>query len=103
MKQSQITNLVVWITIGLIGLGLAAHKGIFALTKARQVGSRITRDNLKLAARSRLWLHLAANSMLEREVGEATMTTSTVWLWLSFGLIVLGLSACSDDFVALIS
>ena len=29
------------------------------------------------------------------------MTTSTVWLWLSFGLIVLGLSACSDDFVAL--
>ena len=30
------------------------------------------------------------------------MTTSTVWLWLSFGLIVLGLSACSDDFVALI-
>ena len=29
------------------------------------------------------------------------MTTSTVWLWLS-GLIVLGLSACSDDFVALI-
>jgi hypothetical protein len=36
MKQSQITNLVVWITIGLIGLGLAAHKGIFALTKARQ-------------------------------------------------------------------
>jgi len=30
------------------------------------------------------------------------MTTSTVWLWLSFGLIVVGLSACSDDFVALI-
>jgi hypothetical protein len=30
------------------------------------------------------------------------MTTSTVWLWLSFGLIVIGLSACSDDFVALI-
>ena len=30
------------------------------------------------------------------------MTTSAVWLWLSFGLIVLGLSACSDDFVTLI-
>jgi hypothetical protein len=30
------------------------------------------------------------------------MTTSTVWLWLSFSLIVLGLAACSDDFVALI-
>jgi len=37
----------------------------------------------------------------EREVG-GNMTTSTVWLWLSFGLTVLGLSACSDDFVALI-
>jgi hypothetical protein len=26
----------VWLTIGLIGLGLTAHKGIFALIKARQ-------------------------------------------------------------------
>ena len=32
----------------------------------------------------------------------ATMTTSTVWLWLTFSLLVLGLAACSDDFVALI-
>ena len=36
MKQSMITTLVVWITIGLIGLGFTAHKGIFALIKARQ-------------------------------------------------------------------
>ena len=36
MRQSKITALVVWITIGLIGVGLSAHKGIFALIKARQ-------------------------------------------------------------------
>jgi hypothetical protein len=37
MKQSKRTTLVVvWITIGLIGVGLTAHKGIFALIKARQ-------------------------------------------------------------------
>jgi hypothetical protein len=36
MNQSKITALVVWITIGLIGLGLTAHKGIFALIKAKQ-------------------------------------------------------------------
>jgi hypothetical protein len=36
MKQSKRTTLVVWITIGLIGLGLITHKGIFALMKARQ-------------------------------------------------------------------
>ena len=36
MKQSKITTLVVWIAIGLIGIGLTAHKGIFALIKARQ-------------------------------------------------------------------
>ena len=36
MRQSKITALVVWITIGLIGVGLTAHKGIFALIRARQ-------------------------------------------------------------------
>jgi hypothetical protein len=36
MNQLKITTLVMWITIGLIGLGLTAHKGIFALIKARQ-------------------------------------------------------------------
>jgi hypothetical protein len=36
MRQSKIAALVVWITIGLIGVGLTAHKGIFALIKARQ-------------------------------------------------------------------
>jgi len=36
MRLSKITALVVWITIGLIGVGLTAHKGIFALIKARQ-------------------------------------------------------------------
>jgi hypothetical protein len=36
MSQLKITTLVMWITIGLIGLGLTAHKGIFALMKARQ-------------------------------------------------------------------
>jgi hypothetical protein len=36
MDQSKITALVVAIIIGLIGLGLTAHKGIFALIKARQ-------------------------------------------------------------------
>ena len=35
MNQLKITTLVMWITIGLIGLGLTAHKGIFALMKAR--------------------------------------------------------------------
>jgi hypothetical protein len=38
MNQLKITTLVMWITIGLIGLGLTAHKGIFALMKARQAG-----------------------------------------------------------------
>jgi hypothetical protein len=32
----KITTLVVRITIGLIGIGLTADKGIFALIKARQ-------------------------------------------------------------------
>jgi hypothetical protein len=36
MNQLKITTLVMWITIGLIGVGLTAHKGIFALMKARQ-------------------------------------------------------------------
>jgi hypothetical protein len=36
MNQVKITTLVMWIIIGLIGLGLTAHKGIFALMKARQ-------------------------------------------------------------------
>jgi hypothetical protein len=36
MKQSKITTLVVWITIGLIGLGLTGYVDIFALVKARQ-------------------------------------------------------------------
>jgi hypothetical protein len=36
MDQSKITTLAVAIIIGLIGLGLSAHKGIFALIKARQ-------------------------------------------------------------------
>jgi len=36
MDQSKITTLAVAIIIGLIGLGLTAHKGIFALIKARQ-------------------------------------------------------------------
>ena len=36
MNQLKITTLAVWITIGLIGVGLTAHKGIFALIKARQ-------------------------------------------------------------------
>jgi hypothetical protein len=36
MNQLKITTLVMWITIGLIGVGLTAHKGIFALIKARQ-------------------------------------------------------------------
>jgi hypothetical protein len=36
MNQLKITTLVMWITIGLIGAGLAAHKGIFALVKAKQ-------------------------------------------------------------------
>jgi hypothetical protein len=30
------------------------------------------------------------------------MSTMTMWVWLTFGLIGLGLAACSDDFVALI-
>jgi len=41
MKQLKITTLVMWITIGLIGLGLTAHKGIFALIKARQAALEI--------------------------------------------------------------
>ena len=36
MDQSKRTTLVVWIAIGLIGVGLTTHKGIFALIKARQ-------------------------------------------------------------------
>jgi hypothetical protein len=36
MKQSKRTTLVGWIAIGLIGVGLAAHEGIFALIKAKQ-------------------------------------------------------------------
>ena len=36
MNQLKITTLVMWITIGLIGVGLTAHEGIFALMKARQ-------------------------------------------------------------------
>jgi hypothetical protein len=36
MDQSKITTLAVAIIVGLIGLGLSAHKGIFALIKARQ-------------------------------------------------------------------
>jgi hypothetical protein len=36
MKQSNTTTLVVWIAIGLIGIGLTTHKGIFALVKAKQ-------------------------------------------------------------------
>ena len=36
MKQSKRTTLVVWIAIGLVGVGLTTHKGIFALIKARQ-------------------------------------------------------------------
>jgi hypothetical protein len=34
--QSKRTTLVVAIIIGLIGVGLTTHKGIFALVKARQ-------------------------------------------------------------------
>ena len=30
------TTMWVWLTFGLIGVGLTAHKGIFALIKARQ-------------------------------------------------------------------
>ena len=44
MDQSKITTLVVAIIIGLgglIGLGLTAHKGIFALIKARQAALEI--------------------------------------------------------------
>ena len=37
MLRSKITTLVLWITIGLIGIGITAHQGIFALIKARQV------------------------------------------------------------------
>ena len=37
MKQSKITPLWLWLTLGLIGLGLTAHEDIFALIKARQV------------------------------------------------------------------
>jgi len=36
MNQSKTTTLMVAIIIGLIGIGLTAHKGIFALVKARQ-------------------------------------------------------------------
>ena len=36
MKQSKMTPLWVWLTIGLIGLGLTAYEDIFALVKARQ-------------------------------------------------------------------
>jgi hypothetical protein len=36
MIQSKIAALAVGIIIGLIGIGLITHKGIFALTKARQ-------------------------------------------------------------------
>jgi hypothetical protein len=36
MKQAKRTTLVVWIAIGLIGVGLTTHKGILALIKARQ-------------------------------------------------------------------
>jgi hypothetical protein len=36
MIQSKITTLMVAIIIGLIGIGLITHKGIFALMKARQ-------------------------------------------------------------------
>jgi hypothetical protein len=36
VERIKITTLVAWITIGLIGIGLTAHKGIFALIKARQ-------------------------------------------------------------------
>jgi len=36
MNQSKRTTLVVWIVIGVIGIGLIAHKGIFALVKAKQ-------------------------------------------------------------------
>ena len=36
MNQLKITTLVMWIAIGLIGVGLTAQKGIFALVKARQ-------------------------------------------------------------------
>jgi len=38
MKQLKRTPSWVWLIIGLIGLGLTAHKGIFALMKARQAG-----------------------------------------------------------------
>ena len=38
MNHSKGTSLWVWLTLGLIGLGLTAHKGIFALMKARQAG-----------------------------------------------------------------
>ena len=41
MNQLKITTLVMWITIGLIGLGLTAHKGIFALIKAKQAALEI--------------------------------------------------------------
>ena len=36
MKQSKGTSLWVWLTLGLIGLGLTAYEDIFALIKARQ-------------------------------------------------------------------
>ena len=36
MKQLKRTPSWVWLTIGLIGLGLAAYDDIFALIKARQ-------------------------------------------------------------------
>ncbi len=36
MNQSRMPNLMMAIVIGLIGIGLITHKGIFALMKARQ-------------------------------------------------------------------
>ena len=36
MKQSKGTTLWVWLTLGLIGLGLNAHQDISARIKARQ-------------------------------------------------------------------
>ena len=84
MNQLKITNLVVWITIGLIGIGLTAHKGIFALMKARQAALEL-HGTISNSARSAAGT--ACSNAPEGGEGEGGG---------------LGLSACSDDFVALI-
>jgi len=43
MNQLKITTLVMWIAIGLIGVGLTAHEDIFARIKARQLALELHR------------------------------------------------------------